>query len=176
MVIDNTCDDWDYVDAARYLTSRLQQLRVQHPKLCLISGGEVTVKVVDPPGGKSGAGGRNQQFALSAATMLAQAPGTLACVFSAGTDGVDGNSPVAGAVADTSTVARASALHFEAAQSLAAFDACPLFSALGDTVVTGPTGHNLRDLRLLLCMPETPLPTPRPRAREISLDAEFSGT
>ncbi len=77
------------------------------------------------------------------------------CIFSAGSDGVDGNSAVAGAIADSTTLARSAALNFNAAASLATFDACPLFSALGDTVVTGPTGHNLRDLRLLLCVPLT---------------------
>jgi hydroxypyruvate reductase len=47
-------------------------------------------------------------------------------------------------------VARAHAFGFHLKASLAAFDACPMFTALGDAVVTGPTGHNLRDLRLLL--------------------------
>jgi hydroxypyruvate reductase len=148
-VIDNTCDDWDYAEAARYLTQRIQELRTQHPRVCLISGGEVTVRVTGPaPGGRPGVGGRNQQFALACALLLAGQPGV--CVFSAGSDGVDGNSPAAGAIADGSTVARAQALNFDARASLAAFDACLLFSALGDTVMTGPTGQNLRDLRLLL--------------------------
>jgi glycerate 2-kinase len=172
VIIDNTCDDWDYADAALYLTDRLQQLRVQHPRLCLISGGEVTVKVVDPPGGKTGTGGRNQQFALAAALSLAKQPAQITCVFSAGTDGVDGNSPVAGAIADSSTVSRAAAHQFSVEDSLASFDACPLFSALGDTVVTGPTGHNLRDLRLLLCSPKTAPLAPAPAVRE-SFSADF---
>ena len=73
--------------------------------------------------------------------------------FSAGTDGVDGNSPVAGAVADSSTLSRARDLNFDPLQTLLAFDACPLFSALGDTIITGRTGHNLRDLRLFLSKP-----------------------
>ena len=162
VIIDNSCDDWDYAAAATYLVDRLLDLRRQHSRLCLISSGEVTVQVTYPPGGRPGTGGRNQQFALAAATALQQAyrsdPASLneatdaVCIFSAGTDGVDGNSPVAGAIADNTTVRRSAALHFDAARSLAAFDACPLFSALGDTVVTGPTGHNLRDLRLLLCV------------------------
>ena len=176
VVIDNTCDDWDYADAASYLTSRMQQLRIQHPRLCLISAGEVTVKVVHPPGGKAGTGGRNQQFALAAAVELAKHPTGLTCALSVGTDGVDGNSSVAGAIADTSTVDRARALHFSPAESLATFDACPLFSALGDTVVTGPTGHNLRDLRLLLCVPEPAPPSAPPSIIETDLNAEFHGS
>jgi hydroxypyruvate reductase len=169
VVIDNSCDDWDYAEAARYLTRRLQELRVQHPRLCLISSGEVTVQIP----GKPGTGGRNQQFALTAALLLAEQPGSPACVLSAGTDGIDGNSAVAGAIADTSTVARAAAFNFSAEESVAAFDACPLFSALGDTVVTGATGHNLRDLRLLLCVPETvPLPGSSATVRNM-VDVDF---
>jgi hydroxypyruvate reductase len=71
-------------------------------------------------------------------------------VFSAGSDGIDGNTPNAGAIADPTTVSRAVAFGFDPEQSLRTFNACPLFTALGDTVVTGPTGHNLRDLRLLI--------------------------
>jgi hydroxypyruvate reductase len=178
VVIDNSCDDWPYDAAALYLVRRFQQLRVRHPRLCLISSGEVTVRLETGPGGKIGTGGRNQQFALAAAIAVGGEARRLSseafamqtpvmerdvdlaqiamCVFSAGTDGSDGNSPVAGAIADPSTLARARALNFDPVESLRTFDACPLFSALGDTVVTGRTGHNLRDLRLLL---STPMPT-----------------
>jgi hydroxypyruvate reductase len=71
-------------------------------------------------------------------------------VYSAGSDGIDGNTQAAGAIADPTTVNRALAFGFDPEAALASFDACPLFTALGDTVVTGPTGQNLRDLRLLL--------------------------
>jgi hydroxypyruvate reductase len=145
-VVDNSCDDWDYADAARYLLGRFHQLRAVHPRLCIISGGEVTVTLTGTPG----AGGRNQQFALACALELANYPGEHLSVLSAGTDGIDGNTRAAGAIADTSTVVRARAFGFDPEQSLAAFNACPLFTALGDSVVTGPTGHNLRDLRLLI--------------------------
>jgi len=63
---------------------------------------------------------------------------------------VDGNSPAAGAVADTTTVARARSYHFDPEVTLARFDACTLFTSLGDSIVTGPTGNNLRDLRILI--------------------------
>jgi hydroxypyruvate reductase len=72
------------------------------------------------------------------------------CVLSAGTDGVDGNSPAAGAVVDGSTVIRAQQRGWDARKALAAFDAYPLFQALGDAVEIGPTGNNLRDLRIVL--------------------------
>jgi hydroxypyruvate reductase len=71
-------------------------------------------------------------------------------VLSGGSDGIDGNTQVAGAIADPTTVPRAHTFGFHLKSSLAAFDACPMFTALGDAVVTGPTGQNLRDLRLLI--------------------------
>ncbi len=142
VVIDNDCDDWDYADAARYLLDRFRTLRASHPKLCLLSAGEVTVRLPED----HGSGGRNQQFALACA--LAGLEGMV--VLSAGSDGIDGTSPAAGAVADATTVARARAKGFDAQSALARFDAYPLFSALGDTLVTGPTHNNLRDLRILL--------------------------
>jgi len=146
VAVDNSCDDWDYADAARYLLERFHSLRTAHPRLCLISAGEVTVTLTRTPG----AGGRNQQFALAAALELAGHPAEPLTVLSAGTDGIDGNTRAAGAIADPTTVTRARAFSFDPEQALAEFNACPLFTALGDSVITGSTGHNLRDLRLLL--------------------------
>jgi hydroxypyruvate reductase len=146
VVVDNSCDDWDYADAARYLLERFHALRAIHPHFCLISVGEVTVTLNRTPG----AGGRNQQFVMACALELEGHPGARLTVFSAGSDGIDGNTKSAGAVADPTTVTRAHAFGFHLKSSLAAFDACPMFTALGDSVVTGPTGHNLRDLRLLI--------------------------
>jgi hydroxypyruvate reductase len=145
--VDNSCDDWPYDKAADYLLNRLRELRRNVSRVCLISGGEVTVAVRN-----GGIGGRNQQFALACAEQIA---GQDITVLSAGTDGVDGNSPAAGAVVDGSTVLRvgdhAAELGGEAVQhALSSFNAYPLFDALGDVVVTGPTGNNLRDLRILL--------------------------
>jgi len=102
----------------------------------------VTVKVMD-----GGVGGRNQQFALACAEMIA---GENITVLSAGTDGVDGNSVAAGAVADGSTVQSAGSLGLNARAALERFDAYPFFSALGDAMETGSTGNNVRDLRVLL--------------------------
>ncbi|MFP5237026.1 MAG: glycerate kinase [Acidobacteriota bacterium] len=146
VAVDNSCDDWDYADAARYLLERFYNLRKAHPRVCLISAGEVTVTMDRTPG----AGGRNQQFALAAALQLAPRGGEQLTVLSGGTDGIDGNTRSAGAIADPTTVARARAFGFDPEEALRDFNACPLFTALGDSVVTGPTGHNLRDLRLLL--------------------------
>jgi len=148
-VVDNSCDDWDYADAARFLLERFHALRVDHPRCCLISGGEVTVTLSRAPG----AGGRNQQFALACALELRKHAGEPLVVFSAGSDGIDGNTRAAGAIADPTTVSRAVAFGFDPAEALREFNACPMFTALGDSVVTGPTGHNLRDLRLLISEP-----------------------
>ncbi|HEY1648069.1 MAG TPA: DUF4147 domain-containing protein [Terracidiphilus sp.] len=146
VAVDNSCDDWDYADAARYLLELFHTLRAKHKRLCLISVGEVTVTLDRAPG----AGGRNQQFAMACALELEQYLGERLTVFSAGSDGIDGNTQAAGAIADPTTVGRAHAFGFHLKSSLANFDACPMFTALGDSVVTGPTGQNLRDLRLLI--------------------------
>jgi glycerate 2-kinase len=140
--VDNSCDDWDYADAAEYLLKRVRELRKECDRVCLISGGEVTVKVKN-----GGTGGRNQQFALACGPKIV---GENITVLSAGTDGIDGSSPAAGAVVDGTTVARANAQGLDVAAALSTFDAYPLFSTLGDAIETGPTGNNLRDLRILL--------------------------
>jgi len=143
--VDNSCDDWPYEKAAAYLLNRLRELRRNVSRVCLISGGEVTVAVRN-----GGIGGRNQQFALACAEQIS---GDDITVLSAGTDGIDGNSPAAGAVVDGSTIPRA-ADRTDGAEAvrhaLSTFNAYPFFDTLGDTIVTGHTGNNLRDLRILL--------------------------
>jgi hydroxypyruvate reductase len=71
----------------------------------------------------------------------------------AGTDGIDGNSPAAGAIIDHATIARAKAIGLDPEDSLERSDAYSFFVALGDVVTTGPTGTNVRDLRILLAGP-----------------------
>ena len=139
--VDNSCDDWDYAKAADYLLHRVRELRRSVSRVCLISGGEVTVTVSN-----GGTGGRNQQFALVCAEKIA---GEGITILSAGTDGIDGNSPAAGAVVDGSTVERAGGAE-AVRHALATFNAYPTFDTLGDAITTGPTGNNLRDLRILL--------------------------
>ncbi len=141
--VDNSCDDWDYAKAADHLLRRLRKLRQGASRACIVSGGEVTVKVK----AKHGVGGRNSHFALYCAQKIA---GENITVLSAGTDGIDGNSAAAGAVADGTTLQRAQALGLNASKALAEFDSFPFFDRLGDAIVTGPTGNNLRDLRVLM--------------------------
>lgn len=149
VAIDNACDEWPFDEAAAYLLRRVAELRRMHPRVCVLSAGEISV----PVAGSHGRGGRNQHFALECARRIA-ASGQRVTVLSAGSDGLDGNSPAAGAIADETTVARATALGLNVEAALAGFDSYPLFAALGDAIVTGPSGNNLRDLRVLLSTDE----------------------
>jgi hydroxypyruvate reductase len=141
--IDHGCDDWNCERAAHYLLDRLRLLRSSVTRACIISGGEVTVKV--PP--NAGTGGRNQHFALYCAQKIA---GENIAVLSAGTDGIDGTSPAAGAVADGTTLERAQKAGLDVAAHFNGFNSFLLFEKLGDAIQTGPTGNNVRDLRVLL--------------------------
>src|SRR6202789_1681935 len=142
--IDHSCDDWSVERAASYLLGRLDELRREGERVCLISAGEVTVQV---PAGANGKGGRNQHFALRCSELIA---GSEITVLSGGSDGVDGNSPAAGALVDGTTAARAEAARYTVAAALSAFDSYSLLTLIGDAITTGPTGNNLRDLRILL--------------------------
>jgi hydroxypyruvate reductase len=125
---------------AREIAARCQPL----PRpACILSGGETTVTL---RGG--GRGGRNQEFALAAALGIAGLPEV--AVLSAGTDGTDGPTDAAGAVADGETVERARAAGLDPRAALDQNDAYPFFQALGDLVMTGPTRTNVMDLRLVL--------------------------
>ncbi len=120
--------------------------RPAKPPLCIISGGETTVTIRG-----TGLGGRNQEFALAAALALEGQPGILA--FSAGTDGTDGPTDAAGAQADGATIERAAVLGLNAQASLANNDSYHFFQPLNDLIMTGPTGTNVMDIRLLLIAP-----------------------
>jgi hydroxypyruvate reductase len=152
VVIDNTCDEWDYAEAADYLLNRLRVLRRENASVCLISAGEVGVKL---PTDAKGHGGRNQQFALYAALQLAAGEEDIT-ILSAGSDGIDGNSNAAGAVISRALVA--SPADREAAETaLREFNATPFLTSQNAAILLGPTGNNLRDLRLLLTKPANSL-------------------
>jgi glycerate 2-kinase len=141
--IDHRCDDWSAERAAEYLVDRVRELRRERGRVCLVSAGEVTVRV---PSGVHGRGGRNQHFALLCSERIA---GDEITVLSAGSDGVDGNSSAAGAVVDGTTVARAEKSGYPVSVALEGFNSNVLLTQLGDAIKTGPTGNNLRDLRIL---------------------------
>ncbi|HUP57323.1 MAG TPA: MOFRL family protein, partial [Bdellovibrionota bacterium] len=118
----------------------------RHGRVCLISGGETTVRVRG-----RGQGGRNQEFVL-AALLAGRAKGRF-LVLSAGTDGRDGTTRAAGAWGDEHTLERARKLGLSARGHLARNDSHRFFSRLGGLVVTGPTGTNVMDFRAILIDP-----------------------
>jgi len=141
---DNSTDDWPVEKAADYLIDQLEALRKTNPgqRVALIADGEVS----SPVTGK-GIGGRNAAFVLACVKRIAEQK---IAVLSAGTDGVDGNSPAAGAVADGETLERSKAIGLNARFMFRESDSYSYFARLGDAIVSGPTGNNLRDLRILL--------------------------
>jgi glycerate 2-kinase len=141
---DNTTDDWPVEKAAEYLLGQIEEVRRANPgrRVAVIADGEVS----SPVKGK-GIGGRNAAFVLACVKKIV---GKKIAVLSAGTDGVDGNSPAAGAVADGETLERGQTIGLNARYMFRESDSYSYFARLGDTIVTGPTGNNLRDLRILL--------------------------
>lgn len=114
-------------------------------RVCVLSAGETTVRVTG-----RGRGGRNQEFALSLARSLAAESGTFAAT-SVGTDGIDGPTDAAGAVVDSTTVARAVDLGLaEPERYLDDNNSYFFFRPLGDLIQTGPTDTNVGDLQVLL--------------------------
>jgi len=109
----------------------------------VISGGETTVTIH----GK-GKGGRNQEFSLAAAMDIHGLENVV--VLSAGTDGTDGPTDAAGAIADGTTVSRARKLGLNPDHYLRENDSYHFFEALNDLIITGPTYTNVMDLRLVL--------------------------
>jgi glycerate 2-kinase len=143
-VCDNSTDNWRVQKAADYLLAQLELQKRENPgrPVAVLADGELSSAVIG-----NGTGGRNSAFVLACVSKIA---GKKITVLSAGTDGIDGNSPAAGSVADGGTAARARAAGFDPADFLERSDAHSFFDRLGDAVVTGPTGNNLRDLRILL--------------------------
>lgn len=141
---DNSTDDWPMEKAAEALLGQLEELRALHRghRVALIADGEVSSPVVG-----DGIGGRNSAFVLACAEKIA---GKKIAVLSAGTDGIDGNSSGAGAVADGETLRRSREAGLDPRDSFRRSDTFTFFSRLGDAILTGPTGNNLRDLRILL--------------------------
>ncbi len=142
--IDSNIWDADFRLVADTSLAALDTLKRKHPQspVALVVGGEVTCPVTGP-----GTGGRNQAFALHAAQRIA---GQKQVVLSAGTDGRDGNSPASGAVADGQTISRALDRGYDPSHYLALSDSYHFFRSLGDTLDTGFTDNNVRDVRLWL--------------------------
>jgi len=144
-------DDPIEVGCEKLLTS-LINLQSQNPdaNVCLISGGEFACPV---RGG--GVGGRNSETALRLAMVVdkdAERHKKFVALC-AGTDGIDGNSPAAGAIVDSTTIERARGIGLDPNDFLNRSDSYSFFAALGDAVTTGSTGTNVRDLRILISAP-----------------------
>ena len=139
----NNIREQPIAEGCELLLSNLMSLSTE----CTISGGEFSCPVRG-----DGRGGRNLETVLRCAIGLAGNSGHCV-VLSAGTDGIDGNSPAAGAIADETTIQRARNLSLDPNQYLERSDSYSFFEGLGDLIVTGPTGTNVRDLRILLRSP-----------------------
>ncbi len=113
------------------------------PPICLIAGGETTVTIRG-----SGKGGRSQELALAAALEIEGLDDVV--ILSAGTDGTDGPTDAAGAIADVTTLARARALGLDAGEFLANNNSYNFFRPLDDLVITGPTNTNVNDLVIVI--------------------------
>jgi glycerate 2-kinase len=137
-------DNWPIEKAADHLLALLELQKKSNPRraVAVIADGEVSSPVAG-----DGVGGRNSAFVLACVPKIA---GKKIAVLSAGTDGIDGNSPAAGAVADGETLSRARAAGLDVGGFIRRSDAYNFFHRLGDAIITGPTGNNLRDLRILL--------------------------
>ena len=139
-------------DAGRQFAERALACVVTGEPTCVIASGETTVRVIG-----DGRGGRNQEFALGAAPVLARHSGWL--LASAGTDGIDGPTDAAGGIVTTTTLTRAAAAGVDIARSLARNDAYDALARLGDLIVTGPTGTNVGDVHLFLTAADPERPT-----------------
>jgi len=127
-------------EAGRTLGARLAAINAA--RVCVVAGGEPVVTVRGP-----GKGGRAQQAALAMAFELERSGrGRRVAALFAGTDGIDGPTNAAGAFVSVKTIERAREAGFDPAASLARNDAYPLFAALGDLLITGPTGTNVSDI------------------------------
>jgi glycerate-2-kinase len=146
-------------EAARALCARARADRGARPRL-LVAGGETTVTVRG-----DGRGGRSQELALAAALELEGDAGI--ALLAAGTDGTDGPTDAAGALADPETAARGRARGLDPARSLARNDSHPFFAREGGAIHTGPTGTNVMDLVLIFVEP-IPARTPPDRPHDRS--------
>jgi glycerate 2-kinase len=156
--------------AVAHVREALSRAHDKERPFCIVSSGETTVHVQG-----AGKGGRNQEFALAVVELLAEAGGmgtgagsdsgrhpsplvvpeshrspSPVVLASVGTDGIDGPTDAAGAVADSTTLARARRLELAPDRFLADNNAYAFFDALGDLIRTGPTGTNVGDLQVIL--------------------------
>jgi len=134
----------DLTGEAREIGKSLAEYAKYHPRnhIIVISGGETTVKVKG-----NGIGGRNQEIVLAALKEIDGMPVVFASI---GTDGIDGSSPAAGAIADGRSMERAMAMQIKPEDFLSRNDSYSFFEKLQDAIITGYTGTNVMDLQIIL--------------------------
>lgn len=147
--VDEAAEDEFIVEGCEKLLSRFVQFRQsveENRRVCFISGGEFGCKVVG-----NGIGGRNSETALRL-LLLAQNEKLLSeyAILSAGTDGIDGNSPAAGSVAHETTFKRAELQKMNPPEYLENSDSFSFFNNLNEAIIVGATGTNVRDIRILI--------------------------
>lgn len=148
----------DTTEAARDFARILRPLlRACAAPLCVLAGGETTVRVTG-----QGKGGRNQEFAVVVAQELQRE--TNWALLSAGTDGVDGPTDAAGAFVDSRSIDRATTQGLDPLAALSKNDTYPFFTALDDLFTPGPTGTNVMDIKIVLLFP----PADRSSVREVT--------
>ena len=136
----------------RELAEECQQLQPALTKpLCLISGGEPVVKVEKRPGPQKG--GRNQELALAALCQLMEHGSSGITILSGGTDGEDGPTDAAGAIADDAVAQAALQHHLDPQTYLHDHNSYPFFQQTGGLLLTGPTHTNVMDIRVAMIEP-----------------------
>ena len=118
------------------------------PPCALIGGGETTVKITS----EAGQGGPNQEFALGASLWIDQIGDVV--IVGQDSDGTDGPTDIAGGIVDNWTVSRAWSLGIDIYEALSRHDVTPVLLKLEDAILTGATGTNVNDIKLMLVMPK----------------------
>lgn len=131
------------------ITKRKAAKRGSRKRICFVSGGETTVDLGPSPG----EGGRNQEFVLTVLSLLGTRRMAGVVVLAGGTDGEDGNTKAAGAVADVRIVRKAARLGLRPKAYLELHDSNAFFAKAGGLFTTGPTGTNVMDLRVVIVDP-----------------------
>ena len=173
-------NDGEAADWGRTLAEAALDARKRHTRpFCLIGGGETTVRL--PRGDQPRKGGRNQEIALAAVTRFWDEPAHGVVVLSGGTDGEDGPTDAAGAIADLAVITEAKRKRLDPQTFLAEHSSYWFFEAAGGLLRTGPTHTNVMDLHVVISTPrpkrawvpekewatlrEQPAPADRPRRR-----------
>ena len=135
------CLDGEAADTGRWMAKELKKHIHSGRKIALLAGGETVVHLKG-----TGLGGRNQELALAAAQILDGIPNS--ALISAGSDGTDGPTDAAGGYADGDTVMELARKGIDIHAYLANNDSYHALKAIGNLIITGPTGTNVNDVTI----------------------------